>query len=37
MLLLSIALICALIGFCICLKRLYGPDAEDYDYPEYKD
>lgn len=35
--LLSITLICALIGVGICLKRIYGPDDPNYPYKEYKD
>jgi hypothetical protein len=34
--LLVIALICALIGVGICLKRIYGPDDPNYLYDEYK-
>lgn len=34
---LVIALICALASFAIWFKGQCGPDAKDYDYPEYKE
>ena len=34
---LTIALIAALLGVCVCVKELTGPDDENYIYPEHKE